>query len=81
MPSPGKPFSVRLDAEAIKALETVADGRLTHGEAIRVALLEAAETRRDLAEEVRRVAADPADREEMRRIRELMDDLAAPWPD
>jgi ribonuclease D len=81
MPSPGKPFSVRLDAEAIDALETVAQGRMTHGEAIRIALLEAAQSRRDLAEAIRTAAADPADRDEMRRIRELMDDLAAPWPD
>jgi hypothetical protein len=32
-------------------------------------------------DEARRAAADPADRAEMRAVREDMDAVAAPWPD
>ena len=51
--------------------------------AIRLALREAAARRRTrsaLRAQAEAAAADPADRAEVRRIREFMDDLAAPWP-
>lgn len=76
---------VRLDDAAEDALNAV---RISSGgtdsEAVREALLEVARRRRSesaLEEEVRRVANDPADRAEMRRIREEMDELAADWPE
>ena len=52
---------------------------LTDSEAVRTALREAAARRRlrsVIREEVRRVAADDLDREEMRVIREQMSELA-----
>jgi hypothetical protein len=81
MPAPGTPLSVRLDAEALRALEVVAAGGLTHSQAIRTALLEAARRRQDLEGEARRLARDEADREELRHIRASMDEVSAPWPD
>jgi len=59
-------------------------GGMTDSEAVRTALREAAARRRVRAairEEVRRVAADENDREEMRIIREQMAELAPPTPD
>ncbi|MGA2929066.1 MAG: hypothetical protein ABSG43_24370 [Solirubrobacteraceae bacterium] len=38
-------------------------------------------SREELMDEARRAAADPADRAEMRAVREDMDAVAAPWPD
>ena len=81
MAGAGTPLSVRLDAEALRALDVVAAGRLTQSQAIRTALLEAARRREDLATEARRLAGDEADRDEVRRIRASMDDVSAPWPD
>lgn len=52
-------------------------------EAIRVALREAAERRRRrsfLREEAELAAADPSDLADARRVRQEMDQLAAPWP-
>ncbi len=52
---------------------------MTDSEAVRTALREAAARRRTrsvIQEEARRVAADEADREEMRVIREQMSELA-----
>jgi len=49
-----------------------------------MALREAAARRRvrsSIAEEVRRLAADPGDREEMRLVREQMAELAPPLPE
>jgi hypothetical protein len=81
MPVPGTPLSVRLDAEALRALEVVSAGGLTQSQAIRTALLEAARRRQDLAEEAKRLARDEADRIELRYISESLDEIAAPWPD
>jgi hypothetical protein len=80
MPSPGTPLSVRLDEEALEALDVVAAGGLTQSQAIRTALLEAAARRRDLAAEAQRLAQDESDREELRHIRASMDEISAPWP-
>jgi len=60
-------------------LDVVRSDGLTDSEAVRTALREAAARRRlrsVIREEVRRVAADELDREEMRVIREQMSELA-----
>ena len=70
---------VRLDDASAAALEIVRGDGLTDSEAVRTALREAAARRRVrsvIREEVRRVAADETDREEMRVIREQMAELA-----
>ena len=70
---------VRLDDSSAAALEIVRSGGLTDSEAVRTALREAAARRRTrsaVREEVRCVAVDEIDREEMRIIREQMADLA-----
>ena len=70
---------VRLDDDSAAALEIVRADGLTDSEAVRTALREAAAQRRRrsaIREEVRLVAADESDREEMRLIREQMTELA-----
>jgi Arc/MetJ-type ribon-helix-helix transcriptional regulator len=55
---------------------------VSQSEAIRAALVEAANRRRKelLAKEARRVAADPKDRAEKAEILALMDSLRPEWP-
>jgi hypothetical protein len=75
---------VRLDDISAAALEVVRAGEMTDSEAVRTALREAAARRRArsvLREEVRRLAADEGDREEMRIVREQLADLAPRPPD
>ena len=75
---------VRLDEASAAALEIVRGDGLTDSEAVRTALREAAARRRvrsALRDEVRRLAADERDREEMRVIREQMAELAPPLSD
>ncbi|MCI0634508.1 MAG: hypothetical protein L0206_11430 [Actinobacteria bacterium] len=70
---------VRLDDASAAALEVVRGGEMTDSEAVRTALREAAARRRmrsTLREEVRRLAADEGDREEMRLVREQLAELA-----
>ena len=70
---------VRLDDSSAAALRIVRGGGASDSEAVRTALREAAARRRarsSIAEEVERLAADEADRLEMRVIREQMADLA-----
>jgi len=70
---------VRLDAASAAALEIVRAGGLTDSEAVRTALREAAARRRvrsAIRDEVRSLAADESDREEMRLIREQLGELA-----
>ena len=70
---------VRLDDASVAALEIVRTGEMTDSEAVRTALREAAARRRmrsTLREEVRRLAADEGDREEMRIVREQLAELA-----
>lgn len=70
---------VRLDEASETALEVVRLGGMTDSEAVRTALREAAARRRArsaIREEVRLVAADQDDREEMRVIREQLAELA-----
>jgi hypothetical protein len=72
---------VRLDDTSVAALEIIRAGGLTDSEAVRTALREAAARRRvrsAIRDEVRRLAADEGDREEMRVIREQLADLAPP---
>ena len=70
---------VRLDDTSAAALEIVRAGELSDSEAVRTALREAAARRRlrsALRDEVRAVAADERDREEMRVVREQLAELA-----
>ncbi|HXZ57455.1 MAG TPA: hypothetical protein VEG40_07730 [Gaiellaceae bacterium] len=70
---------VRLDEASAAALEIVRRDGLTDSEAVRTALREAAARRRvrsALRDEVRGLAADERDREEMRIIREQLAELA-----
>ena len=72
---------VRLDDASAAALEIVRAGSLSDSEAVRTALREAAARRRTrsaLRSEVRRLAADDGDREEMRLVREQLAELAPP---
>ena len=70
---------MRLDDTSAAALDVVRAEGLNDSEAVRTALREAAVRRRArpaLREEVRRLAEDDEDREEMRVIREQMAALA-----
>jgi hypothetical protein len=70
---------VRLDDSSAAALRIVREGSMTDSEAIRTALVESAARRRarsSIAAEVERLAADEADRAEMRVVREQMAELA-----
>jgi antitoxin component of RelBE/YafQ-DinJ toxin-antitoxin module len=70
---------VRLDDASASALAIVRAEGLTDSEAVRIALREAAARRRvrsAVRDEVRRIAGDDADREEMRTVREQMAELA-----
>lgn len=70
---------VRLDDASEAALDVVRASGMSDSEAVRTALREAAVRRRArsaLREEVRNVACDERDREEMRIIREQMAKLA-----
>ena len=70
---------VRLDDSSAAALSVVRGSVASDSEAVRTALREAAARRRvrsSIAEEVKLLAADGADREEMQVIREQMADLA-----
>lgn len=70
---------VRLDSSSAAALRVVREESGSDSEAVRVALREAAARRRmrsSLVAEVERLAADEADREEMRIVREQLAELA-----
>jgi len=70
---------VRLDDSSVAALSVIRNGGLSDSEAVRTALREAAARRRarsSIAAEVRMLAADEGDREEMRIVREQMAGLA-----
>ena len=70
---------VRLDDASAAALDVVRAGEMTDSAAVRTALREAAmrrRTRSAIRDEVKRLAADQADREEMRLIREQLAELA-----
>lgn len=70
---------VRLDNSSVAALSVIRNDGLSDSEAVRTALREAAARRRarsSIVAEVRRLAADKGDREEMRTVREQMAELA-----
>jgi Arc/MetJ-type ribon-helix-helix transcriptional regulator len=70
---------VRLDDSSAAALRVVRGSGTSDSEAVRTALREAAARRRarsSIAEEVKLLVIDEADRAEMRVIREQMADLA-----
>ncbi|HEV7937714.1 MAG TPA: hypothetical protein VGP18_06790 [Solirubrobacteraceae bacterium] len=70
---------VRLDNSSAAALSVVRNDGLSDSEAVRTALREAAARRRarsSIVAEVRRLAADEEDREEMQIVREQMAELA-----
>ncbi len=75
---------VRLDDASAAALDVIRASGMSDSEAVRTALSEAAARRRvrsALRDEVRLVAADEGDREEMRMIQEQMAELAPTVPD
>jgi len=70
---------VRLDDSSAAALQIVRAGVMSDSEAVRTALRESAARRRarsSIAEEVAQLAADRADRAEMRIVREQLAELA-----
>lgn len=70
---------VRLDDSSAAALDLISNDGLSDSEAVRTALREAAARRRlrsSIAAEVQTLAADDADRAEMRAIREQLAELA-----
>ena len=74
-------LSVRLDDEAERALRVLEAAGMSRSEAIRSALVEAAERRgrrSQLATEAAALDADEADRKEMAAVAELMESLRAP---
>jgi Arc/MetJ-type ribon-helix-helix transcriptional regulator len=75
----GRSLHVRLDDSSAAALSVIGNGELSDSEVVRTALREAAARRRarsSIVAEVERLAADDADRAEMRAIREQMAELA-----
>jgi metal-responsive CopG/Arc/MetJ family transcriptional regulator len=77
-----KAISVRLDELALRALARLEAGGMSRSEAIRTAILEAAEQRRRpdvMRAEAAAIAADQADRAEMAAVLKMMDELREPW--
>jgi len=72
-------ISVRLDEEALRALGALEAGGASRSEAIRSALLGAADRSAALRAEATAIAADPGDRQEIAALQELMDELSEPW--
>jgi hypothetical protein len=74
----------RLDDASEHALRLLMREGRNESEAVRAALVEAGERRgrrTALAEEVRRLAADPTDSEERRLAMTEMDSISAEWPE
>ncbi len=74
-------ISVRLDEEALRALALLEGSGMTRSEAIRAALVDAANRLFDkssLAAEVAALEADDEDRAEMMAVADLMESLRAP---
>jgi Arc/MetJ-type ribon-helix-helix transcriptional regulator len=75
-------ISVRLDDDAVRALNELEATGLNRSEAVRAALVAAASRLRDrqrLAEEVAALEADADDRALLRDVADMMEDLRAPW--
>lgn len=76
-----RPISVRLDDHALRALTQLEATGMTRSEAIRTALIDAANRlreRKQLAAEVAALEADEQDKAEMLAVAELMESLRAP---
>jgi Arc/MetJ-type ribon-helix-helix transcriptional regulator len=75
-----KAISVRLDAEAQRALAQLTDRGISQSQAVRQALLDAARAAwmEQARADAERIGNDPADRALMAEIREYMDELAPP---
>jgi hypothetical protein len=74
----------RLDEPSEQALATLMREGRNESEAVRIALVEAGQRRlrrSALADEVRRLAADPADAAARRAVLEDMDAVEADWPE
>jgi hypothetical protein len=74
----------RLDDRSADALAILMREGRNESEAVRAALVEAGRRRHrrsELAEEARRVAADPGDADERRAVMADMDSVAADWPE
>jgi hypothetical protein len=74
----------RLDEPSEQALATLMREGRNESEAVRIALVEAGQRRlrrSALADEVRRLAADPADAAERRAVMKDMDAVEADWPE
>ena len=80
---PSRVVRARLDEVSERALLALMQEGRNECEAVRTALVEAGHRRRRraaLAEEVRRLAEDPADTAERRAVMADMDAVAADWP-
>ena len=75
-----KAISVRLDADAQRALERLMERGVSQSQAIRQALIDADRSvrREQVRADAERIGNDPADRALMAEIREYMDELAPP---
>jgi Arc/MetJ-type ribon-helix-helix transcriptional regulator len=75
-----KAISVRLDADAQRALERLTEQGVSQSQAIRQALIDADRTarREQVRADAERIGNDPDDRALMAEIREYMDELAPP---
>jgi hypothetical protein len=74
----------RLDDDSERALATLMREGRNESQAVRTALVEAGRRRRRqaaLAEEVRRLAEDPADSAERQAVMADMDAVSADWPE
>jgi predicted transcriptional regulator len=81
LPFVARAISVRLDDEALKALAQLEAMGLNRSQAIRKAVMDAAERlrrREALAAEVKALEADEADRQEMLEVAALMESVRAP---
>ncbi len=73
-------ISLRLDDEALRALNQLEAAGLSRSEAIRRAIIDSAarlQRRKGLAEEVAALEADEADRQEMLEVAAVMESLRA----
>ena len=74
-------ISLRLDDEALRALNQLQAAGLSRSEAIRRAIIESAtrlQRRKALAQEVAALEADETDRQEMLEVAAVMESLRAP---
>lgn len=76
-----KPISVRLDADAQRALDRLTAAGVSQSEAIRQALIKAARLERleRMEADAKRVGQDPRDRAVVAEIRAFMDELRPAW--